>query len=407
MSIGSLLGVTVFEMEGQAGAERGNVGKPLRHGVFAELHQPQHFTDDFFERPVTHDHRLWSVRRDAAVPVALPAQIFGAVRERVDFCGQGLSATIAFDEKRQIVMARDAAVLPVFVDFRMCAALFFRPLRPPKNKVRFCVLPAVAQIGSLFRRAVLDFHAVPDDEFFLRALIGLGADDCGMRSLRVVHGQLSAVLHELVRYMTLCEVLLHHGVPDVFFLMQHVQNGHVRKVFPVVGPHSLIVQLLRDHIGRIPGKEHIEDTAHDRRLGLLDHHLSVFHPVAVKNTPARLALFIPLSDAPFDVLGDGTAFFLGERSEDGQHQLAIPVHRMYALVLEPDVHADLFQMPDRLQQVDGVAGEAADRLYQHDVHTSGFAVRDEPVELAALLGAGAGDRIIGVNPSVYEQHPFS
>lgn len=63
---------------------------------------------------------------------------------------------------------------------------------------------------------------------------------------------------------------------------------------------------------------------------------------------------------------------------------------MNALILKPDLHADVLQMADRAQQVHRIASETADRLDEHNVDAPSVAVCDEAVELAALFYSGTG-----------------
>ncbi len=58
---------------------------------------------------------------------------------------------------------------------------------------------------------------------------------------------------------------------------------------------------------------------------------------------------------------------------------------MDAFILKPDLYADVFQVPDCIQQVHCIAGKAADRLGEHDVDAPSIAVCNEAIELTAFF----------------------
>ena len=72
---------------------------------------------------------------------------------------------------------------------------------------------------------------------------------------------------------------------------------------------------------------------------------------------ARLE-FIP--NAPLAVFGYRAAFFLGERSEEGKHQLSIPAGGMHILLLEENVDPEALELPGNLQERDRISGKATD-----------------------------------------------
>ena len=113
------------------------------------------------------------------------------------------------------------------------------------------------------------------------------------------------------------------------------------------------------------------------------------------------SLLEPLDRGPLDVFRNAAAFLLGEGSEDGKHQLAVPAHGIDVLFLEPNFHADVLQMPYRVQQVDRVPGKALDRLREDDVDTASFGVRDHSVEVLALAGPRAGDTVVCIDTGVF------
>ena len=68
-------------------------------------------------------------------------------------------------------------------------------------------------------------------------------------------------------------------------------------------------------------------------------------------------------------------------------------------VLFLEVHIDL-KLPEHsgeLEAVQRVPGEAADGFDDDHVHLAALAQGDELIKLSALLGAGAGYTLIGVN----------
>ena len=67
------------------------------------------------------------------------------------------------------------------------------------------------------------------------------------------------------------------------------------------------------------------------------------------------------------------------------------------LLLELYLDTQLLQVPDGLQQVHGVSGEAADRLGEDNVDLPGLAVGQHTLELCALFRAGTGDKVVCIH----------
>ena len=61
---------------------------------------------------------------------------------------------------------------------------------------------------------------------------------------------------------------------------------------------------------------------------------------------ANLAICEALALAPSDVVGNGTAFFLGDTGHDGNEQLAFAVQCIYALLLKVNRNAAFLQFAD-------------------------------------------------------------
>lgn len=86
----------------------------------------------------------------------------------------------------------------------------------------------------------------------------------------------------------------------------------------------------------------------------------------------------------------------GEACHDGDQNLALRVHRVDGLLLEPDRDVLVLEEPDVLEAVERVAGESADDALGDDhVDVSGHAFVYHAVEFITLLCVGAVDSVIG------------
>ncbi len=62
-----------------------------------------------------------------------------------------------------------------------------------------------------------------------------------------------------------------------------------------------------------------------------------------------------LADAPFNILGNGAAFFLGKGSKKRQHELTIFGEGVDFFLLKPNFNSYGFQLPYCLQEINGVS----------------------------------------------------
>ena len=101
--------------------------------------------------------------------------------------------------------------------------------------------------------------------------------------------------------------------------------------------------------------------------------------------------------APPHLLGDGFAFLLRQRCEDGGKHLAGALCRIDLLFLEQDADAESCQLSHRLQTLLGVAAEAGDGLDEDAVNAPLSAVLHHPQEVLTLVNGCAGDALIGID----------
>ena len=103
--------------------------------------------------------------------------------------------------------------------------------------------------------------------------------------------------------------------------------------------------------------------------------------------------------APAHIFRDVLALPLRHGGKYGGEQLTAHIGRVDMLLLEAHPHTDGLQLPDGAQAVPGVAGEPGDRLDQHLVYPPTAAVRQEALEVRALLRRGACDTLVGIEVS--------
>lgn len=82
------------------------------------------------------------------------------------------------------------------------------------------------------------------------------------------------------------------------------------------------------------------------------------------------ALGIPVADGLGDVLGDGSAFFLGERTHQGNEKLAGAVHGVDILLLKVDCYPGGFQAADGSEGIHSVSGKPGQGLGENQVNFS-------------------------------------
>ena len=88
---------------------------------------------------------------------------------------------------------------------------------------------------------------------------------------------------------------------------------------------------------------------------------------------------------PSHIVGDIFALLLIHHGQDGGEELAGQLRGVDALLLEAHPHPQGLQLPDGLQALLGVPGEPGGGLHQDLVHPAPPAVRQQPLEVLALL----------------------
>ena len=236
--------------------------------------------------------------------------------------------------------------------------------------------------------------------FGLNLLVQLFVYDHRVGPLHLEAGKLAAV-----HLLAMGDVVIHEGTlqdaeTSIFLLIEkpHYRGFTKWQSFPVED------SLLRQNIGDL-GEHHPvgESAVHEPyRLGFLLNDLEMVGdpPVAVDVVGEKASLGEPLADTPFDVLAYRIAFFLRIRSEDGEHQFPVPRERIDILPLEADRDISFPQVPHSLEQVDGVACEAADGFGEDDVDLPFLAVGYEPPELAAMFHPRTGYPGIRIHPCI-------
>ena len=196
----------------------------------------------------------------------------------------------------------------------------------------------------------------------------------------------------------------------VFFLKQRIPYIFlVGKHFPQPGclpfssQRTKVAVLVQPPCHRIKGSAFCdppENFLSNRAFHRIDLNAVLADLIAEHETPAHdFAFFKGLTDTPFHVFTNRPAFFLGIGCQDGQHELTVGAFAVDVLFLEEYVDAQVFELPHRFQQGDGVPGEPRNRLRDNHIDFPGPAVRQHSLEfLPAVLGAG--DRFICIDPGV-------
>lgn len=236
--------------------------------------------------------------------------------------------------------------------------------------------------------------------FGFHLLVQLFVDDHRVGPLHLEPGKLAAV-----HLLAMGDVVVHEGPlqdaePAVFFLIEkpHYRGFTEWESFPI--EDSLFCQ----GIGYL-GEHHPvgESAVHEPyRLGFLLDYLEMVlgPPVAVDGVGKEASLGEPFADTPFDVLAYRIAFFLSIGSEDREHQFPVRRKGVQVLPLEADRYVAFPQVPHGLQQIDGVACEAADGFGEDDIDLSFLAIGDKPPELAAVFHPRTGYPGIRIHPRI-------
>ena len=195
--------------------------------------------------------------------------------------------------------------------------------------------------------------------------------------------------------------LLKESVTDVFFVGEYLLDvrlmpaGMFRAVENAVSlePAPYLYKTCPLQIFAVNPSDHLGLLRHDDKfsafvLGIAEESVVV---------DLDLALLIAELDAEPDVRRQGFGLLLRQRRHDRHKHLALGVERVDVLLLKEYGYIHFFQLPRIFEAVDCVAGEAADRLGDDHVDSTGLAVLYYAVESLALRRAGAGDAVVRVH----------
>ena len=160
-------------------------------------------------------------------------------------------------------------------------------------------------------------------------------------------------------------------------------------------------KLCRDLYAAHAHQIRLKHIPHNRRFALINPHPPIFAFVSVEQGQVHgLSFGEILAYPPFAVVGHAFALLLRKRSEDGEHQLAVPAHGVDVLLLKINVNAQRLQLAHRFEHGHRVAGEPADGLGEDQVDLSRPAIREHLPE-SGPVALGAGGRFIGVHARVF------
>ena len=195
------------------------------------------------------------------------------------------------------------------------------------------------------------------------------------------------------------ELLLQQQVADILFIPENLRDAAFHPFAAEFGRDAARIQFLADGEAAIAeaaeGKDQLD------RFGLIRDNRDppVIHMIPHDLCGGRYARLEFIPNAPLAVFGYGTAFFLGERSEEGKHQLSVPAGGMHILFLEENVNPEAFQLAGGFQERDSIAGEPAHGFRDDLVDLPGAAIHEQALEFGSIRpGAGAG--IVGIDPGV-------
>lgn len=239
---------------------------------------------------------------------------------------------------------------------------------------------------------------VPFTLQFLDGLEGAPVDDGRMGGLGIVLLPLPVVFHLLGGEGVGGVGFLPEGVPDIPLVGEYVGDSGVHP-FPIrfADPHqdALPVEPGRDLLHTLTGQIVPEDLPDDLRPLLVNLNFPVPEDITEGNGGREEGAVLHAHlVTPAHILRDVLALPLRHGGEYGGEQLTAHIGRVDVLFLEAHPHADGLQLPDGTQAVPGVAGEPGDGLDQHLVHPPTAAVRQEALEVQALLRRGACDTLV-------------
>ena len=187
---------------------------------------------------------------------------------------------------------------------------------------------------------------------------------------------------------------MQHGIAHIAFIRKDIGNG----TFVPQLTSRRCIELL--HNRSAAGTRQVALKYKPYYLCFFWHYrkLSIFQTISKACRLRIMSLTLhPLLIAPAYIAGDGLALCLCEGCIQGGHQLRGHPRRIDVFFLEEDSCSVGAELPDGLQALRRVAGEAGDGLDQNAVDESAPAVGQHPLEILSLLHRGAGDTLIGVD----------
>ena len=183
------------------------------------------------------------------------------------------------------------------------------------------------------------------------------------------------------------------GVRGIFFLQLRItyialvpKDIFYPPTLPVNVQHIALIQHLCDLCGVYPSQIHFVYTANHRRVLLIDNKRTVYEVIAQRSAAGiELSALHPLLVAPAHIAGDGLALRLCKGCVQGGHQFGGYPCGVDVFFLEEDGRAVGSELPDSLQTLRRVAGEAGDGLDQNAVDKPAPTVGQHPLEVISLL----------------------
>ena len=247
---------------------------------------------------------------------------------------------------------------------------------------------------------------LPAQQFPLRNQKDLPGNNGLMGVLHIVLGK-----HPVISAPLLCQKIhgiafLQQQIALVFFVLQHAQH---RPVVPGIAAGCLdpvVLQMPHNLSDGHALQERPKDLPDDDRALRIDNQIAApcllrvaDKPGVIQHGPAPLEVIM---DADADVLADALAFLLSQAGQDRNQQFPGGVQGVDAFLFKDHGYAQVLQLPDILQTVQGIPCPAADGLCDDHVNLPLLTVGDHPVEVDPLLRRRGADALIRVD---FHQRP--
>ena len=230
---------------------------------------------------------------------------------------------------------------------------------------------------------------------------GFSIDNGRVRVLSVILIQLPRIAALLLGQMVFHISLLQQTVARILLVGQYF-NHMIGRPFSAKAPwHLCFPKSCRDPHAAFTVQIRLEYVPHHSGLCFMDHDLSMFASVPVQQHQIdRLSFGEILAYPALAVVRHALALLLRKRSEDGEHQLAIPAHGVNVLFLKVNVNAQRFQLTYRFEHGHGIARKPADGLGQNQIDFSRTAVQ-EHLTKPGPFPFGAGVCLIRIHTRVF------